>query len=215
MAKTRKGQQQPFRKGTGRQPGAPLSAALAGRAAPGVASGVMDHQRTLARNAGKLSDALQRELPRGAAVNGNRAIPKPPAGGAAKMPVAPVQGAQRAGLAGALTAPPIKGQPAAPVGGGASSPQRRKLAEDLQASRQATRAERSARERARRSPAPGSPLARERAYLNGGNTRMNKRTGEEFREFTVKGKQGVYHEYVNPDTGERKVRRVRKAVQTA
>jgi hypothetical protein len=46
----RKGQQQPMRKGTARQPGLALSAALAGRPALGVASAMdtVDRQRTLA-----------------------------------------------------------------------------------------------------------------------------------------------------------------------
>lgn len=84
----RKGQQQPMRKGTARQPGLALSAALAGRPAPGVASAMdnVDQQRSLAaatssRTRSRQSQAVARaqNAQSLAAALGVGAKPKPPA----------------------------------------------------------------------------------------------------------------------------------------
>lgn len=186
MAKTRRGQQQPMRRGTGRQPGEALSAALRGNAAPGVASamGAVEQKRALAKNAGKLADTLAGAV---GAAGGGLVIPK---GGARKIP-GPVSPA----LTGAKT------------GGSVAMPNAASKRSLADATAKPVPANRSS------SRAGSTAKPQVRTYTDGPkvNTTKNERAGEEFQTFQKPGKNGDYHDYgVDPKTGKRKVVFVKK-----
>lgn len=193
MASTRKGTAQPFKKGA-RTLSAALSAATKGA---GAMANPQDPDRELQKNAGGMTkpmssaDQIRLIQRQRTAVRLQDALKSRATGGSAAMP-GPPKG---------LT-PGSGGNP-----GGASAP-------DPEGGRRVVNDTSSSAPRSGPKPAKSGRLASalsapaQKTYVSKGeiNQTGNARSGQDFATFTVDGKPGEYHEYVNPDGTKRVVR---------